>query len=443
MKLKVLAISDTHLGEETSLLSFPQGLQQLWYALREKFGSGEKKFDAEGKFEVEELVLLGDIPDTALASTSQATTHTNAFIQTLRSAANIEKIIYIPGNHDHTLWTNYRERRYGPNSHYITKQEGEVVVDHGKQKREEGDGPWDVELLSMFFGYPYGSIWNQIKEEMNLDFVVANPLYAKKIKDKNQEDRTYVFAHGTHFRWDVTSPQSVKKFFDISQLDQLFGKIEIESKCDVTQARDLNDLEKIISPFVDSLWQSSRNNPTTKSDQFWYLCNVLRAKLSGKSLEDHKKRNVDAGNRLLSLGDMPTAIGKSWIWQITDEDVSIKRWYTHFLPHMKNAGLPTKNLTFVYGDTHHGGWGKLSQKEDSSDSIRVYNCGGWVMHQDKDYHPACHLFAVAEGGEEYMLDVSYLLTKVGEDSLRELAAVDAENKYQNSSRILKAILHLI
>jgi hypothetical protein len=32
-KLTLLAISDTHLGEETSLLSFPKGLQQLWQTL--------------------------------------------------------------------------------------------------------------------------------------------------------------------------------------------------------------------------------------------------------------------------------------------------------------------------------------------------------------------------------------------------------------------------
>ena len=32
-KLTLLAISDTHLGEETSLLSFPRGLQQLWQTL--------------------------------------------------------------------------------------------------------------------------------------------------------------------------------------------------------------------------------------------------------------------------------------------------------------------------------------------------------------------------------------------------------------------------
>ena len=39
MRLKILAISDTHLGEETSLLSFPHGRQYLWQTLREQFGA--------------------------------------------------------------------------------------------------------------------------------------------------------------------------------------------------------------------------------------------------------------------------------------------------------------------------------------------------------------------------------------------------------------------
>jgi len=47
---------------------------------------------------------------------------------------------------------------------------------------------------------------------------------------------------------------------------------------------------------------------------------------------------------------------------------------------------------------------------------RIYNCGGWVMHNDKNYHPACHIFAVDEGGDEYLLDVSYEGVKVGGDS---------------------------
>ena len=36
-KLKLLAVSDTHLGEETSLLSCLRGLQHLWRTLVEDY----------------------------------------------------------------------------------------------------------------------------------------------------------------------------------------------------------------------------------------------------------------------------------------------------------------------------------------------------------------------------------------------------------------------
>jgi len=56
---------------------------------------------------VDELVLLGDIPDRTMSSTSEITTHVNAFIQTLGSAAKVHRCIFVPGNHDHTMWTDY------------------------------------------------------------------------------------------------------------------------------------------------------------------------------------------------------------------------------------------------------------------------------------------------------------------------------------------------
>ena len=38
------------------------------------------------------------------------------------------------------------------------------------------------------------------------------------------------------------------------------------------------------------------------------------------------------------------------------------------------------------------------------------------MHNDKNYHPACHIFAVDEEGDEYLLDVSHKGVKVGGDN---------------------------
>ncbi len=62
MRLKYLVISDTHVGEPNSLLSFPIGLQELWYSLRTKFGQ-DNSAPLNTPLEVDELILLGDIPD--------------------------------------------------------------------------------------------------------------------------------------------------------------------------------------------------------------------------------------------------------------------------------------------------------------------------------------------------------------------------------------------
>jgi hypothetical protein len=83
-----------------------------------------------------------------------------------------------------------------------------------------------------------------------------------------------------------------------------------------------------------------------------------------------------------------------------------------------------ENFTFVYGDIHDGGWGDIKY---NGHNIRIYNCGAWVTHS-KNYHPACHIFIVNEEGEEYLFDVSFKDVQVGEDSLLELAAIDAENR---------------
>ena len=435
-RLKILAISDTHLGEDTSLLSFPHGRQHLWKILRPPFGSEEW---GKEKLEVDEMILLGDIPDRTLSSSSQIITHTNAFIQMLGSAVNIrERGVYVPGNHDHTLWTDYRKLRYGEDNLYgITERAaGDPVVQQGQRCDQNGSAS---ELLSIFFGYPAGSAWRKIQEEGKFNFAIANPLYATQINE-----RTYVFTHGTHFKKIVTLPAWIKKFFDILELDKLLGNIELETeKCDVNKAKclGLEKLEQVVAPFVDSLWPSSKNNPTSQSDQLWYLLTTVSGKLESK--RPYPCRSKLFSSCQLESGNVP----ETRIRQLTADDRptddSIEMWKTYFLPPMlrylcKNS-LPQDKVTFVYGDTHDGGWGEFPL--DSGGRIRIYNCGGWVVHNDKD-HPACHLFAVDESGDEYLLDVSYKDVRVGGDSLLELAARDFENRSRNTSRILRAFLKL-
>lgn len=452
--LKFLVISDTHLGKETSLLSYPHGRQHLWRILRKTFSSGKNK-----KVEVDEMILLGDIPDRSLSSTSQIITHTNAFIQMLGSAANIKKAVYIPGNHDHTLWTNYSNLRYGEdNSPHITGPEGELLIKQGVRCDKNGSAD---EILSTFFGFPYGSSWRTIeKAKVPFDFVIANPLYVTQFNK-----RTYVFTHGTHFRAaDVLLAKWFRQLCRYLWIDKLCGNVRIIPGRNVNEADSVEQLEQFVTPFVDSLWPSSQGNSRTD----WFLDS-----LSNNTFD--KKRPAPPESGLFHfhwdqhLPDIPqyrirhlTAESRrqKTLWQKLfyrlylqnprnkpeNEFIlgSVKCWRDFFLAPMRNYLKETRGenllrdtITFVYGDTHAGGWGEYVDEntDEGLGQIRIYNCGTWVVSHKEEY-PTCHLFTVNGNGEECLLDVSFKDVKIGGISLLELTQKEIENNNQTFSRAL-------
>jgi hypothetical protein len=397
--LKILAISDTHLGEDSSLLSYPHGRQHLWKVLRDTLGEGKR-------FSVEELVLLGDIPDRALASTSQIYTNTKDFVETMGSAARIKKGIYVIGNHDHTIWTQYRQLCGKPS--FVTDVGGDSIIVDGRRRDHLASVKYVDELLSMFFGYPGGGSWRGIRKQESFSFSIANPLYATKVKD-----RTYAFAHGTHFKRETTIWAKMERLGE-RFIDTLIEERDLSPSCDIGQADSLEALEKAITPFVDCIWSSSRDKTTGKRDQLWHWVTELRERYISK-------RGVPDESAVFSRATLPD---QKRISHLEPGNESIQLWQRYFRPLMERS-LPEgmKNLTFVYGDTHKGGWGELD------DDIRIYNCGGWVAYGKED-HPRCHIFAVDLDGNEYLLDVSFKDVEVDEKPLLELAAEEAEHRRQ-------------
>jgi len=413
MKLKILAISDTHLGEDVSLLSYPQGRQHLWSELRNLFGHTT---DSEDRIEIDELIMIGDIPDRALSSTAQIMDATTNFVEMLGSLAKIKKGVYVPGNHDHTMWTAYIKARYGKDTTWkCTAPDGESIL----QKGCLIDLKSSQDLLATFFGYKYGSSWLSIEREHDLDFVIANPLYSTTVGT-----RTYVFTHGSHFKKEVTEWWAIEAIKALDLIDGLFVGIDVESGCDVTNGCDsLEMLEKKVGPFLDSLWKSPKNFPTGKSDRYWYLLKLLSS--FGKI-----GREIPCCSNLFSYEDLKAGLADRRIEKLTDG--SIKRWRDYFLPQMvqylRNHGRMLSDLTFVYGDTHIGGWEEVSSElvGGLNGPIRVYNTGGWIAHANEG-HPACHVFAVDDKGKEYMLDISFTDVEISGEPLITVASRDAEN----------------
>jgi len=421
---KLVAISDLHLGEDCSLLSFPHGRWRLWKIIREKMGSLD-----DGRAEIEELIMVGDVPDRCLSSTAQIITNCNAFSEMLGSAAKIGKAVYVVGNHDHTLWTSYYEKGPGKNKkekYGISEPQGDLFVGKGNY----APGKHQEEILTILFGYDKGSSWRAIKKAAkpeppaqpeDFNFVVANPVYAKTL-----EKRTYVFSHGVHFGDTLSWREYLHVFGDAVEgmLLDLFRALPKR------RDKDLEKLEKRLAPIMDELWKSSGNNPTGLRDQLYFWLCQLTGRTGGK-------RPTPDSTDFFGWPDLPKCpekrINKLTVNNKPRPKFSTGGFEKAFLPKLvpfldsKLANKPEK-ITFVHGHTHDGGWGELTRNVEGLErDIRIYDLGGWVVHGKKE-HPPCHIFCVDSKGDEYLLDVSFKDVKIEAQDLLDLAQQDAENR---------------
>ena len=421
MRLKYLAISDAHLGEAPSMLTYRQGREHLGEVIRTHLGHGEK-------VEAEQLILLGDIPERSHATPDEMLSSTHGFMEALDEAVSFEKVIYMPGNHDHTLWTAYCRKLHGEETiGCITGPAGDQIV-----RRGEREDPNDSagELLSTIFEYPDGPLWKTIRDE-GRDIVFANPIYAEKFNG-----RTYAFSHGTHFRKEVTAPGWSRKVAELATSNGFLGDFQVLSEGDVREAQDLEELERVVAPFIDALLPAYENNPVSTLDEAGYLMAVLSGRfgLHRKSPDESK---------LFPAKELPV-VPEDLIPRLTSggeiSDLSLKLCMEYFLPHMTDHlgqyGL-TGDVTFVYGDTHDGGWGDLSLP-DSRD-MRVYNTGGWVTYDVED-HPTCYLFALDEDGTEYLLDVSFKEVDLDGNLLLKATSDNSKSQKQKSRNALQDLL---
>ncbi len=185
--------------------------------------------------------------------------------------------------------------------------------------------PETEEILSIFFEYPFGTVWNDIVERFGtgneLDFVLANPIYARQFNN-----RLCVFAHGTGFRSDVCSLRTQR----LLAAGGPFADLNIVVGKDVKGATDLADYEFRIHRFVDTIWESADNNPCTKADEIWYLRRLFR-------FDTESPREKPRETALIPWEDFEKESTR--IEPLVPNTHSLKKgnldlWQQHFLKHM-------------------------------------------------------------------------------------------------------------
>ncbi len=101
--MRIAVLSDLHLGAETSAFaSLCRGEpNQPFLDLMEALRPQGEKYD--------HLVLLGDFFDLSLVSFAEAWRAAKAFLQTPQIQNLTDRIIYVPGNHDFTMWHYFEQ----------------------------------------------------------------------------------------------------------------------------------------------------------------------------------------------------------------------------------------------------------------------------------------------------------------------------------------------
>ena len=225
-KLKILALSDLHLGEPESVL-FNSGdcfnLIDVTIKKIIEISKGDKKYDSG----IEQLILIGDIADLSVASDEEAYENVKVFLTSLLDKVNIDKIIYIPGNHDHHLWVELLKKEYGKDnfkdcfpkikvdSSILNK---EIFIKNCLQNNYPAERieiyypNYRFETDTAFYFFDHGHLFAQALDKL------TNARMAKSLEDL--EDKSYKFMEKVWYK--ISRYRLIEFFFD------WFRKIKLE-----------------------------------------------------------------------------------------------------------------------------------------------------------------------------------------------------------------------
>jgi hypothetical protein len=208
-KLKAVVLSDLHLGEPEGILWHKDELNviDILATKIETLSKGTNTLE-DG---VEELILIGDIVDLSEAKDEEAYENTKVVLEKIIEKVEVDKIVYIPGNHDHHLWVELLKEEQGEDD--FDKCNPKIKIDESLKKKK-------------FFLSRCLPKW----PPENLD--IRYPNY--KIET---EKSFFLFDHG-----------------------HLFSKT-IENMTGAEEAESLDDLEELTYKFMELIWYETKSKP--------------------------------------------------------------------------------------------------------------------------------------------------------------------------------------
>lgn len=357
--LNYLCISDTHLGEDASLLNEDEGLDTLGGYLKEIAPNGVKN-----------LVLAGDITDAVLASKEMYLSKTKAFIQCLAdNIPYIKKITFMFGNHDLSLFREIMCSGSSNSKFFL----------HGLS----ADSNPDVQSLKDLL----------VPSGLDIRFQIANPLYVTQ-----SERKVYVFHHGHHLRKDIHKCWGLFKYGNAIGLVQTVTGNDLEfGNPSPDKAETLEEFESCTFPLVTTLWKNEYDEAVPPEEQFWRYVHKVTKHFDERSLEQ--------GLHALKRKDLPRI-------EKFSRDLIFKRYLHAIIKSRLVSVSKEKEISFIYGDTHDGGY---ETKKVLGRKANIFNTGAWVTYDD-NYHPHCLIYTASANDQEKMYECGFNASYVNQRS---------------------------
>lgn len=380
--IRYVCLSDTHFGEEDSLLTnLKTASTEIDYAkpspvLEQLVACLRKLIEQNEKPQKPILVLNGDILELALSTTNEAAMVFERFIELIMPPGSelFQRIIYIPGNHDHHLWETARETQY---VEYLSGIEPQGLLQR----------PWHTTNLFIELterSVPSYFLTRLVRRYDHLKDITIETIYPNLGLVDEAKRKCVIFHHG-HF---------------IEPLYTLMTFLRTLIFEDSKPPEAIWDLEAENFAWIDFFWSTmGRSGEAGRNIELIY--EKLHDKDQLKKLLHNLAGNLAQRYDLPGWGDwMETKILKWAFDLIVDKFFGLERAYTNkplspdtekglwkymnlYVYSQIQSELPAGKFdnmetTFVFGHTHKPFAGDMNF-QNFNGWVNVYNTGGWVV----------------------------------------------------------------
>lgn len=375
LEISHIILSDLHIGEEDSVLTpkieystTTDRLYLQWKPLADLFEALTFRNKSQPT-----LILLGDVIEFALSDPLQSQRLFFEFLKYLKKVTGIfDKIIYLPGNHDHHVWEMAKQVQY---ISYVNRK-GPVVLE---------EKPWNKTraLVTKDYHYITPLFWKNLLDH-GVDLKILYPnlfMFNEDTKD------LIAFTHG-HFLEPI--------YILLSRLKELIFAIKVPDNIDQLEEENAPWIEFLFSAFgftgevgkgaerFYEFLQSKKSAERLFSGTAERLVNRLGnnigiVKLFNKPISmviKHLFRSIyEKAERKDPKDIISTKLLSGIDWYING---ALLNQFIEDLHGQSKVGSIFKKLTFVFGHTHKPFFKKIDFKSTKTD---LFNTGSFVVDQ--------------------------------------------------------------